>query len=104
MRNVLTDYRREAERLGATDGRSSWSAREDAENGEAFRVEIEWSYGFTTQLLGGEDGELTTEASRATGGSSADARLDIGGGSTELVVAVRTVSTRGRASTSAPSG
>ena len=31
------------------------SAVRDAENGEAFLGEIEWSYGFTTRLLSGED-------------------------------------------------
>ena len=56
VRNVLTDYRREAERLGAERTLLvATSAVRDAENGEAFLGEIEWSYGFTTQLLGGED-------------------------------------------------
>ena len=32
----------------------------DADNGEAFLGEIEWSYGFTTRLLTGEEeAELT---------------------------------------------
>ena len=90
VRNVLTDYRREAERLGAERTLLvATSAVRDAENGEAFLGEIEWSYGFTTQLLGGED-----EAELTFRGVTSDRRLerptlvlDIGGGSTELVVA-----------------
>ena len=90
VRNVLTDYRREAERLGAERTLLvATSAVRDAENGEAFLGEIEWSYGFTTQLLGGED-----EAELTFRGVTSDRQLerptlvlDIGGGSTELVVA-----------------
>jgi exopolyphosphatase/guanosine-5'-triphosphate,3'-diphosphate pyrophosphatase len=59
----------------------------DAENGDAFLGEIEWSYGFTTRLLDG-----SAEAAMMVRGVSAgraeldDALLvDIGGGSTELV-------------------
>jgi exopolyphosphatase/guanosine-5'-triphosphate,3'-diphosphate pyrophosphatase len=90
VRNVLTDYRREAERLGAERTLLvATSAVRDAENGEAFLGEIEWSYGFTTQLLAGDD-----EAELTFRGVTSDRRLerptlvlDIGGGSTELVVA-----------------
>ena len=107
VRNVLTDYRREAERLGAERTLLvATSAVRDAENGEAFLGEIEWSYGFTTQLLGGEDeAELTFEASRATGGSSARRSSSTSAAAPPSSSSpVRTVSTRGRASTSAPSG
>jgi len=63
VRNVLTDFRREAERLGAERTLAvATSAVRDAENGEAFLGEIEWSYGLQTLVI------------------------DIGGGSTELVV------------------
>src|SRR3954453_5895788 len=56
VRNVLTDYRREAESLGAERSLLvATSAVRDAENGEAFLGEIEWSYGFTTRLLTGEE-------------------------------------------------
>ena len=41
-------------RCGASSARGD-SAVRDAENGEAFLGEIEWSYGFTTRLLSGED-------------------------------------------------
>src|SRR5215210_5013603 len=61
VRNVLSDYRREAERLGAQRILlTATSAVRDAENGEAFLGEIEWSYGFVTRLLSGEEeAELT---------------------------------------------
>ena len=52
VRNVLSDYRRELERLGAERVLAiGTSAVRDAENGEAFLGEIEWSYGFTTRLV-----------------------------------------------------
>ena len=56
VRNCLSDYRRELESLGAERALLvATSAVRDAENGEAFLGEIEWSYGFTTRLLSGED-------------------------------------------------
>src|SRR4029079_18665026 len=43
VRNVLSDYRRELERLGAERVLAiATSAVRDAENGEAFLGEIEW--------------------------------------------------------------
>ena len=52
VRNCLADYRRELEALGAEQTLAiATSAVRDAENGEAFLGEIEWGYGFTTQLL-----------------------------------------------------
>src|SRR5215207_1628852 len=52
VRNVLSGYRRELESLGAERVLCiATSAVRDAENGEAFLGEIEWSYGFTTCLL-----------------------------------------------------
>lgn len=86
VRNVLTDYRRTAESLGAERTLLvATSAVRDAENGEAFLGEIEWSYGFATRLLSGdEEADLT----RAGIGDVAAGTLtaDIGGGSTELVL------------------
>jgi len=85
VRNVLSDYRRELEALGAERTLAvATSAVRDAENGEAFLGEIEWSYGFTTRLLtGDEEAELTV---RGVGEGAADALVvDIGGGSTELI-------------------
>ena len=47
VRNVLSEYRRELEALGAERTLCiATSAVRDAENGEAFLGEIEWSYGF----------------------------------------------------------
>jgi exopolyphosphatase/guanosine-5'-triphosphate,3'-diphosphate pyrophosphatase len=60
----------------------------DAENGDAFLGEVEWSYGFGTLLVTGEE-----EAGLGFGGATLGRSLrgptltiDIGGGSTELVV------------------
>ncbi len=56
VRNCLADYRRELEALGAERTLAiATSAVRDAENGEAFLGEIEWSYGFTTRLLAGDE-------------------------------------------------
>ncbi len=89
VRNVLTDFRRELEGLGAERTLVvGTSAIRDAENGEAFLGEIEWSYGFTTRLLSGEEeGELTRRG--VAGGRELEPGtlvLDVGGGSTELIV------------------
>jgi exopolyphosphatase/guanosine-5'-triphosphate,3'-diphosphate pyrophosphatase len=86
VRNVLTDYRRTAESLGAERTLLvATSAVRDAENGEAFLGEIEWSYGFATQLLsGGEEAELTQRGVGELG--AATLLVDIGGGSTELIL------------------
>src|SRR3954452_4573506 len=61
VRNVLSSYRREAESFGAERTLLiATSAVRDAENGEAFLGEIEWSYGFSTRLLtGAEEAELS---------------------------------------------
>ena len=86
VRNVLTDYRRTAESLGADRTLLvATSAVRDAENGEAFLGEIEWSYGFVTQLLSGdEEAEMTRRGVGELGPSTL--LVDIGGGSTELVL------------------
>jgi exopolyphosphatase/guanosine-5'-triphosphate,3'-diphosphate pyrophosphatase len=89
VRNALSDYRRLAESLGAERRLLvATSAVRDAENGEAFLGEIEWSYGFATRLLSGqEEAQMTV---RGVGSGQAPAPgtliLDIGGGSTELIV------------------
>src|SRR5262245_45807965 len=86
VRNVLTDYRRTAEQLGAERTLAiATSAIRDAENGEAFLGEVEWSYGFATQLLSGHDEALMTFRGVTTERElDADAViLDVGGGSTE---------------------
>ncbi len=85
VRNALADYRRTLERLGAERTLAvATSAVRDAENGEAFLGEIEWSYGFATRLVTGEEeAELTRRGVDPTPGTLV---VDIGGGSTELIV------------------
>jgi exopolyphosphatase / guanosine-5'-triphosphate,3'-diphosphate pyrophosphatase len=85
VRNVLADYRRTLERLGAERTLAvATSAVRDAENGEAFLGEIEWSYGFSTRLVSGDDEALLTR--RGVQPAAGALVLDIGGGSTELIV------------------
>ena len=74
VRNVLTDYRREAERLGAERTLLvATSAVRDAENGEAFLGEVEWSYGFVTRLLSGDE-EADADAARRRRDRAGNAR------------------------------
>jgi exopolyphosphatase/guanosine-5'-triphosphate,3'-diphosphate pyrophosphatase len=88
VRNTLSDYRRTAEQLGVDRTLAiATSAIRDAENGEAFLGEVEWSYGFSTRLLSGHDEALMTYRG-VTSERPVDAGtviVDIGGGSTELV-------------------
>jgi exopolyphosphatase/guanosine-5'-triphosphate,3'-diphosphate pyrophosphatase len=89
VRNVLTDFRREAEQLGAERTLAiATSAVRDAENGEAFLGEVEWSYGFQTRLLTGHEEAQLTFRGVSLGRELTEDTLviDIGGGSTELVV------------------
>ena len=86
VRNALSDYRRTAESLGSERVLLvATSAVRDAENGEAFLGEIEWSYGFTTHLLSGDE---EADLMRRGLGPTAPGTLivDVGGGSTELVL------------------
>ncbi|MEP6811934.1 MAG: Ppx/GppA family phosphatase [Actinomycetota bacterium] len=85
VRNTLSDYRRTIESLGAERTLLvATSAVRDAENGEAFLGEIEWSYGFATRLVSGdEEAELTRRGVQPPPGTIV---LDIGGGSTELLL------------------
>jgi exopolyphosphatase / guanosine-5'-triphosphate,3'-diphosphate pyrophosphatase len=88
VRNTLSDYRRTAEQLGAERTLAiATSAIRDAENGEAFLGEIEWSYGFSTRLLSGHDEALMTYRGVTSERALAAGTLivDIGGGSTELI-------------------
>ena len=84
VRNVLSEYRRELEELGAERTLCiGTSAVRDAENGEAFLGEVEWSYGFATRLLtGDEEAELTLRGIGSV--EPGTLVVDIGGGSTEL--------------------
>ncbi len=90
VRNTLSEYRRALEELGAERALAvGTSAIRDAENGEAFLGEIEWSYGFATRLLSGDDEALLTLRGVTAGRELAPRTLlvDVGGGSTELLVA-----------------
>jgi exopolyphosphatase / guanosine-5'-triphosphate,3'-diphosphate pyrophosphatase len=87
-RNCLTDYRREIEQLGAERVLAfGTSALRDAENGEAFLGEVEWSYGFATRLLSGEEEALLIFRGVTNERTVEEGTLvvDVGGGSTELV-------------------
>ena len=90
VRNALADYRRALEAHGATRTLAiGTSAIRDAENGEAFLGEIEWSYGFATRLLDGrEEAEMMLRGVATGRDEPLDGALlvDIGGGSTELAV------------------
>jgi exopolyphosphatase/guanosine-5'-triphosphate,3'-diphosphate pyrophosphatase len=95
VRNALSEYRRELEAQGAERVLAlGTSAVRDAENGEAFLGEIEWSYGFTTRLLTGDEEAALTCKGVANGRLLDDMTvvLDVGGGSTELITAARCVS------------
>jgi exopolyphosphatase/guanosine-5'-triphosphate,3'-diphosphate pyrophosphatase len=90
VRNCLADYRHELETLRAERTLAiATSAVRDAENGEALLGEIEWSYGFTTRLLSGDEEAAMMIRGVTAGRAPLDDVLvvDIGGGSTELVVA-----------------
>ena len=90
VRNCLSDYRQELEALGAERTLCiATSSVRDADNGEAFLGEIEWSYGFTTRLLSGEEEAAMMIRGVTSGRPPLDGVLvvDIGGGSTELVLA-----------------
>jgi exopolyphosphatase/guanosine-5'-triphosphate,3'-diphosphate pyrophosphatase len=88
VRNVLSDFRRTVEDLGAERTLAvATSAMRDAENGEAFLGEIEWSYGFATRLLSGHDEALMTfrGVTSERGVDTGTIIIDLGGGSTEFV-------------------
>src|SRR2546421_7310158 len=89
VRNCLSDCRRELESLGAERTLAvATSAIRDAENGEAFLGEVEWSYGFATRLLSGEQEAQLSFRGVGTGRDLPEETLviDLGGGSTELIV------------------
>jgi exopolyphosphatase/guanosine-5'-triphosphate,3'-diphosphate pyrophosphatase len=90
VRNALSGYRRMLEEAGAERTLAvATSAVRDADNGEAFLGEVEWSYGFDTLLLSGDEEARMTYRGVANGGplEPGVVVLDVGGGSTELVLA-----------------
>ena len=88
VRNVLSEFRHTIESFAAERALAvATSAMRDAENGEAFLGEIEWSYGFATRLLSGHD-EAMMMFRGVTSEREVDQGtviIDVGGGSTELV-------------------
>ena len=89
VRNVLAEYRRAAELAGAERTLAfATSAVRDADNGEAFLGEMEWSYAFKTRLLGGDEEALLTFRGVSAGRDVAPRTVvfDVGGGSTELIL------------------
>ncbi len=89
VRTCLTDYRRRLDELGVERVLAiATSAVRDAENGEAFLAEIAWSYGFETRLLTGDEEAALTLRGVSCGRPVGERTLvvDIGGGSTELVL------------------
>ena len=89
VRNVLAEYRRAAEEAGAERTLAfATSAVRDADNGEAFLGEVEWSYAFKTRLLGGDKEALLTFRGVSAGRDVAPGTvvIDVGGGSTELIL------------------
>ncbi len=88
--DVLVEYREEMDRLAVGRGRQvATSAVRDASNGSDFLRAATAATGLATELLDGRDeGRLSFEGAIAQlpAVSGADVVLDIGGGSTELVV------------------
>jgi exopolyphosphatase / guanosine-5'-triphosphate,3'-diphosphate pyrophosphatase len=85
----LAAYRRECDALGVERVlATATSAVRDARNGEAFLADLEADYGFVTRLLSGEEeAELTFRGVTFAGALTMRTLLvDIGGGSTELVL------------------
>jgi exopolyphosphatase/guanosine-5'-triphosphate,3'-diphosphate pyrophosphatase len=88
--DVLREYRMAMDRLGVTSGRlAATSAARDARNGSEFLDAASKATGITAELLSGEE-----EGRLSFAGATADLEgplehvvvVDIGGGSTELVV------------------
>jgi exopolyphosphatase / guanosine-5'-triphosphate,3'-diphosphate pyrophosphatase len=95
VRAALTEYRAIARQLGAVFVlATATSAVRDADNGEAFLGEVEHGFGFRARLLdGNEEAEATWAGVTSDADTARRARVgrgllvDIGGGSTELVLA-----------------
>ncbi|MCW2924101.1 MAG: Ppx/GppA family phosphatase [Thermoleophilia bacterium] len=94
VRNALVEFRRLAREHGAVFVlATATSAVRDADNGEAFLGEVEHGFGFRAQLLDGtEEAEATwagVTSDPATAARAAVAHgllVDVGGGSTEVVL------------------
>jgi exopolyphosphatase/guanosine-5'-triphosphate,3'-diphosphate pyrophosphatase len=89
VHETLSEYREIVERLGATTTLVvATSAVRDASNGLEFLREIERQYGFKVRLLSGSEEALLAFRGATNGRSLMRSVLivDIGGGSTELVL------------------
>lgn len=88
---VLAEFRRTMDALGVTRGRLvATSAVRDASDGERFLAEAGRVSGLQAEVLSGEEEGRTAYAGAAAGLSPVpgdDVVVDIGGGSTELVLA-----------------
>ena len=86
VHRVLADYRGEAERLGAERTlAAATSAVRDARNGAEFLRQLGRRFGFATRLLSGdEEAELTRRGAGVLDDETL--LLDVGGGSTELIL------------------
>ncbi len=86
VRAVLADYREALDAARATRTLAvATSAVRDATNGQAFLDEVAESFGFATRILTGEEEAQLTR--RGVGAMDpATLLLDVGGGSTELIL------------------
>jgi exopolyphosphatase / guanosine-5'-triphosphate,3'-diphosphate pyrophosphatase len=84
---AIGDFQRESEGLGAVRTLAvATSAARDAENGAAFLAQVGSTFGIATRLLSGdEEADLTRRGVGAV--EEATLVVDIGGGSTELILA-----------------
>lgn len=97
VRNALIDFRREAEELGSVFVlAAATSAVRDADNGEAFLGEVEHGFAFRAELLSGDQeaeatwrGVTSDERTAARAAAGSGLLLDIGGGSTEVLLSER---------------
>ena len=99
VRNALIDYRRLAREAGAVFVlATATSAVRDADNGDAFLGEVEHGFGFRARVLDGtEEAEATWAGVTSDADTAARAQtgtgllIDIGGGSTEILLTDRGV-------------
>ena len=93
---LRSDYGAGSKRCAPTTLAVGTSAIRDAENGEAFLGEVEWSYGFTTRLLSGDEERLAHVPRRHL-----DRELEPGGRWSSTSAAARPSSSPATASRSA---
>lgn len=92
VRRVLAEYRAIADAAGATHARAVLtSAVRDAADGDAFVAEVRERFGFDARALSGDEEARLTYLGATSRRARDEATLviDVGGGSTELVVGAR---------------